>query len=147
MTKSKFKLVIIITIVLFFSYKIISFFSTFHFYAAGRYPYAETYYLKYPEKEILDALEKMHLENADLKDKDTTDYWHDIYFNLDGKRIEAWTRPAFDNNTHVGFVAVYKNRETQWQLINQDLGLYGNIMMKREFEKEIIEKLKIELEK
>jgi hypothetical protein len=147
MTKSKFKLLILIKIVLFFSYKIISFFSTFHFYAAGTYPYAETYYLEYPEKKILDALEKMHLQNTDLKDKDTTDFWHDIYFNLDGKRIKAWTRPSGNNGTSLGFVAVYKNRETQWQLVNQDLGLFQNVMVKREFEKEIIEKLKIELEK
>ena len=122
-------------------------FSTFHFYAAGKYPYAETYYLKYSEKKILDALEKMHLQNTDLKDKNPTDYWHDIYFNLDGKKIKAWTRPSGDNETDIGFVAVYKNRETQWQLVNQDLGLFQNIMVKREFEKKIIEKLKIELKK
>lgn len=146
MIKSKFKVVVIISLVLTVSYYLISFFSTFHFYAAGTYPYAETYSLKYPEKEIIKALEKMNLKKLDLKDKDTTDYWHDIYFNLKGKRIQAWTRPSFENGTDVGFVAVYKNRKTQWQLINYDLGLYGNIMIKREFEKKIIERLKIELE-
>lgn len=147
MIKSKFKILIIITIVLFVSYKIVSFFSTFHLYAAGSYPYAETYYLKYPEKDILKALEKMNLKSADLTDKNTTDYWHEIYFDLDGKRIEAWTRPSVDNGTNVGFVAVYKNRKIGWQLVNQDLGLYGNIMIKREFEKKIIDRLKVELEK
>lgn len=147
MTKSKFKLLIIITIVLFISYHIISFFSTFHLYAAGSYPYAETYYLKYPEKEIIDALEKMYLQNADLQDKDTTDYWHDIYFDLGDKKIQAWTRSSSEDGTDFALVAVSKNRKTQWQLVNQDLGLFENIMLKREFEKKIIERLKIELAK
>ncbi|KFF06118.1 hypothetical protein [Flavobacterium reichenbachii] len=145
--KSKFKLVIVIAILLTITYNLISFFSTFHIYAAGSYPYAETYYLKYPEKDIIKALEKMNLNHADLKDKNPTDYWHDISFNLDGKRIDAWTRPGFDEGTNIGFVAVYRNRESGWQLINQDLGLYRNIMIKREFKKKIIERLKIELEK
>jgi hypothetical protein len=145
--KSKFKLVIVIAILLTITYNLISFFSTFHIYAAGSYPYAETYYLKYPEKDILKALEKMNLSHADLKDKNPTDYWHDISFNLEGKRIDAWTRPDFEEGTTIGFVAVYRNRESGWQLINQDLGLYRNIMIKREFEKKIIERLKIELEK
>jgi hypothetical protein len=76
MTKLKLKLLIIITILLLISYYLISFFSTFHFhfYAAGRYPYAETYYLKYSEKKIINALEKLKLKNADLVDNDTTDY-------------------------------------------------------------------------
>ncbi|RZJ53368.1 MAG: hypothetical protein EOO44_08680 [Flavobacterium sp.] len=147
MTKSKFKLLIIVAAVLFFSYHIISFFSTFHFYAAGSYPYAETYYLEYPEKEVLAALEKLHLQNADLKDKNPTDYWHDIYFNLDGKRIQSWTRSFSENGTNLALVAVYKKRETGWQLVNQELGLFENIMLKRAFEKKIIKRLKIELEK
>ncbi|WP_289665958.1 hypothetical protein [Flavobacterium panacagri] len=147
MARSKLKLVILIAIVLFISYKLISFFSTFHIYAAGKYPYAETYYIKSPEKKILEALEKMHLTNLDLKDENTTDYWHNIYFDLGGKRIEAWTRPSIDNGTDFALVAVHKNRKTGWQLVNQELGLFQNIMLKREFEKEIVEKLKAELEK
>ena len=145
MTKLKLKFIIIITILLFSSYYLISFFSTFHFYAAGRYPYAETYYLKYSEKKIINALEKLKLKNADLVDTDTTDYWHDVYFDLGDKRLQTWTRPINENETDFAFVAIYKNKK--WQLINQDLGLFGNIMMKREFEKVIIERLKIELKK
>jgi len=80
MTKLKF--LIIITIILYISYNLISFFSTFHFYAAGSYPYAETYNLKYSEKKIINALDKLKLKNADLIDNDTTDYWHDVYFDL-----------------------------------------------------------------
>ncbi|KAF2516459.1 hypothetical protein [Flavobacterium foetidum] len=144
--QSKLKILIIVSIALFVTYKIVSFFSTFHFYAAGRYPYAETYYLKYPENEVLMALEKLQLKNADLKDKYSKDYWHDISFDLNGKRIEAWTRP-FEETTDFALVAVYKDRESEWQLVNQDLGLLGNIMLKREFEKEVIEKLKMELAK
>ncbi|MFV8354884.1 hypothetical protein ACNQGB_01710 [Flavobacterium sp. XS1P32] len=145
MTKLKLKFIIIITILLFSSYYLISFFSTFHFYAAGRYPYAETYYLKYSEKQIITAMEKLKLKNADLVDNDTTDYWHDVYFDLGDKRLQTWTRPINENETDFALVAIYKNKK--WQLINQDLGLFGNIMMKREFEKVIIERLKIELKK
>lgn len=143
MTKLKF--LIIITILLFISYYLISFFSTFHLYAAGSYPYAETYYLKYSEKEIINALEKLKLKNADLVDNDTTDYWHEVYFDLGDKRVQTWTRPINKNETNFALVAVYKNKK--WQLVNQDLGLFGNIMLKREFEKLIIERLKIELKK
>ena len=145
MTKLKLKLLIIITILLFISYYLISFFSTFHFYAAGSYPYAETYYFKYSEKKIINALEKLKLKNADLVDNDTTDYWHDVYFDLGGKRVQTWTRPINENETDFALVAIYKNKK--WQLVNQDLGLYGNIMTKREFEKVIIQRLKIELKK
>jgi hypothetical protein len=145
MTKLKFKFLIIITILLFISYYLISFFSTFHFYAAGSYPYAETYYLKYSEKKIINALEKLKLKNADLVDNDTTDYWHDVYFDLGDKRVQTWTRPINENETDFALVAIYKNKK--WQLVNQDLGLFGNIMTKREFEKVIIERLKIELKK
>jgi len=147
MTKSKFKLIAVIVVVLFISYKVISFFSIFHFYAAGTYPYAETYYIRCSEKKILDVLEKMNLTNLDLKDQDTTDYWHNIYFDLHGKRIETWTRPSVDDGTDFALVAVHESRKTGWQLVNQELGLFKNIMVKREFEKEIVNKLKAELEK
>jgi hypothetical protein len=146
MIKTKLKLSIIIIIILTVSYYTISFFSTFHFYAAGSYPYAETYYLKYSEVKIIKAMEKLNLKNADLDDKDTTDYWHNIYFDLGDKRIETWTRSYGENETDLAFVAVKKKKE-KWKLVNQDLGLFQNILIKREFEKVIIERLKIELEK
>ena len=145
MTKLKLKFLIIITIMLFASYYLISFFSTFHFYTAGTYPYAETYYFKYSEKKIINTLEKLKLKNANLVDNDTTDYWHDIYFDLGGKRVETWTRPINENETDFALVAIYKNKK--WRLVNQELGLFENLMIKREFEKEIIERLKIELKK
>lgn len=146
MITPKLKLLIIIVIILSISYYVISFFSTFHFYAAGSYPYAETYYLKYSEEKIFKAMEKLNLKNADLEDNDTTDYWHDIYFDLGNKRIQTWTRSFGENETDFAFVAV-KNKKARWQLVNQDLGLFENILIKREFEKVIIERLKIELEK
>jgi hypothetical protein len=147
MIKSKFKFLIIITIILFFSYYLISYFSTFHFYAAGTYPYAETYHLKYSEKKIINALEKLKLKNTDLEDNDTTDYWHDIYFDLEDKRVQTWTRSFNESETDFALVAISKNKKSQWQLVNQDLGLFENIIIKREFEKVIIQRLKIELEK
>ena len=147
MTKSKFKFLIIITIILFISYYVISFFSTFHFYAAGTYPYAETYHLKFSEKKIINALEKLKLKKSDLKDKDTTDFWHNIYFNLGDKRLKTWTRSFNENETDFALVAISKNKKSQWQLINQDLGLFENIIIKREFENAIVQRLKIELEK
>jgi hypothetical protein len=64
---------------------------------------------------------------------------------LGDKRVQTWTRPINENETDFALVAIYKNKK--WQLVNQDLGLFGNIMMKREFEKVIIERLKIELKK
>ncbi|HEX8016034.1 MAG TPA: hypothetical protein VF465_12440 [Flavobacterium sp.] len=146
MIKLKLKFLLIIAIILSVLYYVISFFSTFHFYAAGSFPYAETYYLKYSEEKIIKAVEKLNLRNANLEDKDTTDYWHDIYFDLGDKRIQAWTRSFGENGTDLAFVAV-KNKKAQWQLINQDLGLFENILIKREFEKIIIERLKIDLEK
>mgnify|MGYP003650236556 CR=1 FL=1 len=146
MTKLKLKFLIIITILLFSAYYLISFFSTFHFYAAGRYPYAETYYLKYSEREIINALEKLKLKNTDFVDKDTTDYWHNIYFDIGDKRLETWTRSSGENETDLAFVAVKKKKD-KWKLVNQDLGLFQNILIKREFEKVILERLKIELEK
>ena len=146
MIKPKLKLSIIIVIILIVSYNLISFFSTFHFYAAGRYPYAETYYLKYSEDKIIKAMEKLNLKNANFEDKDTTDYWHNIYFDLGDKRIETWTRPNDENNTDLAFIAVKKKKE-EWKLANQDLGLFENILIKREFESVIIERLKMELEK
>ena len=91
-------------------------------------------------------MEKLNLKNADLDDKDTTDYWHNIYFDLGDKRIETWTRSSGENETDLAFVAVKKKKE-KWKLVNQDLGLFQNILIKREFEKVIIERLKIELEK
>ena len=142
---AKFKFLIIITIILFSSYYLISFFSTFHFYAAGSYPYSETYYLKYSEKKIINALEKLKLKNADLVDNETTDYWHDVYFDLGDKRVQTWIRPFNENETDFALVAIYKNKK--WPVVNQDFGLFENIMMKREFEKVIIERLKIELKK
>jgi hypothetical protein len=147
MIKSKFKFLIITSIILFISYYLISFFSTFHFYAAGSYPYAETYHLKYSEKNIINALEKLKLKNANLEDKDTTDYWHDIYFDLGDKRVQAWTRSSNENETDFALVAISKNKKSQWQLVNQDLGLFENIIIKREFEKAIIQRLKTELKK
>lgn len=147
MIKSKFKFLIIITIILFISYYVISFFSTFHFYAAGTYPYAETYHLKYSEKQIINALEKLKLKNADLKDNDTTDYWYDIYFDLGDKRVQTWTRSFNESETDFALVAISKNKKSQWQLVNQDLGLFENIIIKREFEKVIIQRLEIELKK
>ena len=145
MIKSKFKFLISITIILFISYYVISYFSTFHFYSAGTYPYAETYHLKYSERQIINALEKLKLKNADLKDNDTTDYWHDIYFDLGDKRIQAWTRSFNESETDFALVSISKNKKSQWQLINQDLDLLENMMTKREFEKAIIQRLKIEL--
>ena len=147
MIKSKFKLVIIITIILFISYYLISFFSTFHIYAAGTYPYAETYHLKYSEEKIINALEKLKLKNADIEDNDTTDYWHDIYFDLGDKRVQTWTRSFNENETDFALVAISKNKKSRWQLVNQDLGLFENIWLKREFEKKIIERLQLELKK
>jgi hypothetical protein len=143
----KLKFIIIITIILFISYYVISFISTFHFYAAGTYPYAETYHLKYSEEKIINALEKLKLKNVDIGDNDTTDYWHDIYFDLGDKRIQTWTRSFNENETDFALVAIFKNKKSQWQLVNQDLGLFENIILKREFEKEIIQRLKIELKK
>ncbi len=146
MNKSKFKLSIIIVLVLAFSYYVISFFSTFHFYAAGSYPYAETYYLNYSEEKIIKAIDKLNLKNTDLKDNNTSDYWHNIYFDLEDKRIHSWTRSFGQNETDIAFVAV-KNKNEKWQLVNQDLSLFENILIKREFEKMVIERLKIELKK
>ena len=135
---------VLITVVSIITYKVISFFSTFHFYAAGTYPYAETYYLKYPEEKIIKALKNLKLTNLNTLDKDTSDYWHDIYFDFENSKLQTWTRKE-GNETLFALIAVYKNK--QWNYVNQDLGLYGNIKLKREFEREIIEKLKIELEK
>lgn len=146
MNKSKFKLSIIIVLVLAFSYYVISFFSTFHFYAAGSYPYAETYYLNYSEEKIIKAIDKLNLKNTDLKDNNTSDYWHNIYFDLEDKRIHSWTRSFGQNETDIAFVAV-KNKNEKWQLVNQDLSLFENILIKREFEKMVIERLIIELKK
>ncbi|QZK89319.1 hypothetical protein K5V07_01950 [Flavobacterium sp. CHNK8] len=146
MNKSKFKLSIIIVLVLAFSYYVISFFSTFHFYAAGSYPYAETYYLNYSEEKIIKAIDKLNLKNTDLKDNDSSDYWHNIYFDLEDKKIHSWTRSFGENETNIAFVAV-KNKNEKWQLVNQDLSLFENILIKREFEKMVVERLKIELKK
>jgi hypothetical protein len=44
-------------------------------------------------KKIINTIEKLNLKNADLEDNCTTDYWHDIYFDLGDKRIQTWTRP------------------------------------------------------
>ena len=147
MSKSKMKWFVLIIIILFISYKLISFISTFHLYAAGTYPYVETYNFPYSEKKVINALASLNLKNANLKDKDTTDYWHDIYFDLEGRRIQAWTRPFDENNTVFALVAIYNYNDRQWQLVNQDLGLFKNIMIKRAFEKDIIDRLEIELKK
>ncbi len=147
MNKSKFKFFIIFTIILFLLYHVISFFSTFHFYAAGSYPYAETYTLKYSEEKVINALEKLKLKNLDTKDKDTTDFWHDIYFDLGDKKMQTWTRSFDEKQTSFALVSISINKKSEWKLVNQDLGLFENILLKRKFEKEIIERLKIELKK
>lgn len=118
-------------------------------FAPGSYPYSETYHFDYPEHEVIQAAEKVKLENIYLsvgkgwEDNDTTDYWHHIYFNFHNKLLLTWTRPNGNNQTTFAIVRIQENSE--WKDLNRDLSRSQNEKLKEQLEKEIVGKIRKEL--
>jgi hypothetical protein len=76
--------------------------------------------------------------------KDTTDYWRNIYFDLEETKTRNVDESSGESkNGYIAFVCG-KRKKKEWKLVNQDLEAFQNILIK-EFEKVIIERLKIEL--
>ena len=63
------------------------FYILINLFAPGSYTNAESYELNYPENKVIEAAEKVRKDNIYLhigkgwEDKDSTDYWHYIYFD------------------------------------------------------------------
>ena len=121
-------------------------------FAPGSYAYSEQYELNYPEKEVIDACEKVREQNIYLhigkgwEDKDPTDYWHHIYFNFHNRMLLTWTRPNGKNSTTFAFVRM-QDENSEWKDLNNDFGFFENRKLKEVLKKEILDKIKIELEK
>ncbi len=118
----------------------------------GSDPYAETYELNYPEEQVIQAAETVKKENIYLtvgkggrwEDRDTTDYWHHIYFNFHDRILLTWTRPNDKNGTTFAFVRI-QDENSNWKDINEDFGYFENKKLKDQLNKEILQKIKLEL--
>jgi hypothetical protein len=121
-------------------------------FAPGSYAYSEQYELNYPEKKVIEAAEKVREQNIYLhigegwEDKDSTDYWHHIYFNFHNRMLLTWTRPNGENSTTFAFVRM-QDENSEWKDLNNDFGYFDNRKIKEALEEEILAKMKIELEK
>ncbi|MGH2665946.1 hypothetical protein [Flavobacterium sp.] len=121
-------------------------------FAPGSYANAESYELNYPEKKVIEAAEKVRKDNIYLhvgegwEDKDSTDYWHHIYFNFHNRMLLTWTRPSGKNNTTFAFVRI-QDSNSEWKDLNSAFGYFENRKIKKALEEEILAKMKIELEK
>lgn len=121
-------------------------------FAPGSYPYAECYELNYPENKVIEAAEIVKKQNNYIaygkfwEDNDTSDHWHHIYFNFHDSMLLTWTRPNGKNITTFAFVSM-QDENSEWKDINNDFGYFENRKLKKKLEKEILDKIKIELEK
>lgn len=121
-------------------------------FAPGSYPYAEYYEFNYSEQKVIEAIEIVKKENITLKvgkgweDTNSTDYWNHIYFNFHNQMLLTWLRSNGENKTTFAFVSI-QDENSKWKLINDDLGFFENRKIKKEFEKEIVEKIKKQLMK
>lgn len=119
---------------------------------AGSYPYAEAHELDYPEEQVIQAAEIVKKENIYLtvgkggrwEDRDTTDYWHHIYFNFHNRILLTWTRPNNNNGTTFAFVRI-QDENSNWKDINEDFGYFENKKLINQLDKEILQKMKLEL--
>ncbi len=118
--------------------------------AAGSYPYAERYELDFPESKVIKAIENVKTKNPglqvakDLIDTDSTDFWHHEWFSVGDRMIMAWTRPLEKNKTTFALVGV--GTLGSWRHVNNDLSSSEDDYLKRQFEKLILNKVKIELQ-
>lgn len=121
-------------------------------FAPGSYPYAEHYEFNYSEQKVVEAIEIIKRENINLKvgkgweDTNPTDHWNHIYFNFHNRMLLTWLRSNGANNTTFAFVSI-KDENSNWKSINNDFGYFENQKIKKEFEKEIVEKIKKQLMK
>jgi len=146
---------------LFFVYKFADMFSP------GSYGHAEWYELNYPEKEVIDAINKLKNSDAelrvpkvtinnvgqvDLKDgkERSTDYWYNIYFydKKNNQILFTWTRPSGSGTTTFAFVSINSGLDLgHWKDVNHDFGFFENREIKRNFEETILERVKKNLER
>jgi len=129
-----------------------------HFYklgnafASGSYPHAEHYEFNYSEQKIIDAIEIVKRENVNLsvgkgwEDTHSTDHWNHIYFNFHNRMLLTWLQPNGENKTTFAFVSI-QDENSKWKSINDDFGYLENRKIKKEFEEEIVEKIKKQLMK
>jgi len=152
------KQIIIISIVLL---GLVSIYKIASLITPGSYPFAENYILNYPEKDVIEAIERIKSADNDLKvptvtiqnsgqhelndgKKNESDYWYKFYFYNKKKDqiIFTWTRPIDNNKTTFAFVSINEGLNIgNWKNINEDFDFLENRKLKNEFENTILKKI------
>ncbi len=133
-----------------------SFIFAFSFYylmwsfSPGSYSRAEIYEFAIPEKDLIDIIKDIKIENEeiDLKlygyEDGKNKLWSTFYFyyNDKDKIIHTWTRPKDKNPTNFAFVG-YKSGKGlgNWISANEYFLWWKNEPAKKEFEKRILNKI------
>ncbi|MCU7615339.1 hypothetical protein N0B16_12905 [Chryseobacterium sp. GMJ5] len=125
--------------------------------SAGSYPYAEIYMLDHSETDIITRLIKLKENNPDyivpklkwagketelIDGKDSHWYFFYFYFKDTNDIVEFWTREGYQpNKTKVGLFRVSNGLEGASHFVNKDLSEEENEQLKKEFKKNIIDKI------
>jgi hypothetical protein len=147
-------LIVLILIGIFGFYKLIKLISP------GSYPYAEIYELNFPEKKVIDAInkfKKLHPEmivpkvtvegrgSFDMTESEgrkENSHWYFIYFyyQKENQIVSTWTRSSQKESTSFAFVALNNGLNIgNWKDINNDFNSSENQQLKKDFEKRILE--------
>lgn len=130
--------------------------------AAGSYPYVETYELDAAEEKVKTAIAKFKQEHSeyivpkvtidgqitsDLVDEQTENpaHWYLVYFYYpqENQIIHAWTRPAGNGRTTFAFVGVNNGLTLgNWRRINKDFNRSENKAQKKKFEERIVNEIR-----
>ena len=128
-------------------------------FSAGSYPYAERYIINRSEKEVIDVISKLKEDNPDYKvpkfqwagketelsdGRDSHWYYFYFYFKDTNEIVEFWTREGNNpNETKIGLVSIQKGLSLgNWKEVNKDLSDEENTEIKKEFKRNIIDKIK-----
>jgi len=143
------------------------FYKAAEIFSPGRYPYAETYELPYPEEKVKEAIVKFKQKNPeylvpkitiqnqgslDLADEPTKDpsYWYKFYFyyKSENQILFTWTSSLSKDKTTLAFVSINNGLDIgYWKDINKDFSGADNKEQKKIFEERILNKIKDELKK
>lgn len=160
MKKRTLAIIIIPIILLFGMYKFARMLSP------GSYPFAEEYELNYSEAEVKMAIHKLKekypeyktpkvsIENQNsfaLPDHQTENpsYWYIAYFYMkkENSIFYTYTRSNGKNKTTFAFVSINNSLNIgNWKIINDDFGYFENRKLKKQFEENILAKLKLILQ-
>ena len=123
--------------------------------APGSYVYAEMYEFNVPEESLIAAFKNLKITSPEYIVPDTvykdeqSDYWFQFYFYYPEKKqiVHFWTRPRERKLTEVGFVGINDGLQLgNWKTVNEDYSRKENKAVKREFQKRILDKLKLHYE-